>query len=278
MFSLVAALWLIYLSECFVRWAPGCWVFRPGSPGPFHGRNEPDITFFSGRVGFVWTSALPWALVYRLPPPHDPLLRGHERLDGVPRRVRILQVFSTILFALVMLLLPVLLWMEMFVPWLPVFAIAVITAWAGTLACYFITHQRIYGRMPELESWMMATLSPLALMRAPALVSIDASPSTHPAFAADALCGDEEFLRIARLWHYDMPELRTPLNRLAAQRRPGADICAPPRDNEDDVSVFCPRCHATYLLAAIKCSDCDDVTLQPLPNATRAAVCASSSR
>lgn len=278
MLALIAVLWAIYLSECFVRWTPGCWVFRPGSPGPYQGVTEPGITFLSGRVGFIWTSIQPWGLAYRFPPPHDPLLRGHDRLDRVPRQSRVLRVCSTILFVLVMLVFPALLWTEYFVPALPVFAVTLITAWACTLSCYFVTHRRIYGRMPELEAWLMATLSPLALMRAPALISVDASPTTHPAFAAHALCGDEEFLRIARLWSYDAPGLRTDLQRLAATRGTDRDLSAPPANSEDDVSVFCPRCHATYLLAAIKCSDCDDVRLQPLPNARRAAICASVSR
>jgi hypothetical protein len=122
-----------------------------------------------------------------------------------------------------------------------------------------------------MESWMMAALSPLTLMRAPALLSIDSSSSTHPAFAADALCGDEEFRRLARLWRYDVPELRKDLDRLAASRGFMNGLASPPADSEDDVSVFCPRCHATYLLGAVTCADCVDVPVQPLPNARRAA-------
>ena len=269
MAPLVTVLWVIYLTECFVRWTPGCWVFRPGSFGAFQGVSEPDITFFGGRLGFVWASLLPWRLAYRFPPPHEPLVQGQQQLHRTSRLTLVLQVSSTILFALVMLVFPALLWMEMFVPLLPAFAAAVLTAWVSTLACYFLTHRRIFGHLPPLESGVMATLSPLTLMRAPAMITIDAASSSHPAFAADALCRDDEFLRIARRWHYDEPELRKELERLAAKRGHKGGLTAPPSDSEDDVSVYCPRCHATYLLAAVKCTDCD-VMLLPLPNARRA--------
>ena len=271
MVGLVAVLWVIYLTECFVRWKPGCWIFRSGSLGSFRGVSEPDVTFFSGRVGLVWTSVVPWRLAYRFPAPHEPLVHGQQQLHRTSHLTLVLQVSSTILFGFVMLVLPALLWMEMFVPLLPAFAAAVITAWLCTLVSYFLTHHRIFGHLPPLESSVMATLSPLTLMRAPALITIDAASSSHPAFAADALCDDQEFLRIARLWHYDEPELRKELERLAARRGHKGSLTSPPADSEDDVSVYCPRCHATYLLGVVTCVDCGDVRVKALPNARRAA-------
>jgi hypothetical protein len=270
MIGLVIVLWIVYLSECFVRWTPGCWVFRPRGLGAFQGVSEPDVTFFTGRVGLVWTSVLPWRLAYRFPAPHEPLVHGQQQLHRTSRLTLVLQVSSTILFGFVMLVFPALLWMEMFVPLLPALAAAVLTAWVCTLVCYFLTHRRIFGHLPALESSVMATLSPLTLMRAPTLITIDAASSSHPAFAADALCDDEEFLRIARLWHYDEPEVRKELERVAARRGHKGALTSPPSHSEDDVSVYCPRCHATSLLTAVTCTDCDDVKLLPLPNARRA--------
>ena len=267
--TLIAVLWTVYLSECFVRSAPGSWVFRPGRPGPFQGRSEPDLSYFGGRVGFIWASVFPWRIAYRVKPLDATYLGERPTLQA--RGILMLRILSTILFTLVMLVFPVLLWTEYFVPALPMFASAVVFTWIATLACYFATHKRLYGRMPEAEPWVMVTLSPLALMRAPLLVSLDAAPFTHPVVMADMLCADEEFLRIARIWYHDAPALRQKLCRLAAKRGHLDTLTAPPADSEDDVSVFCPRCHATYLLGAVKCLDCDDTRLLPLPNARREA-------
>jgi len=64
MTALIAILWTIYVSECFVRVRPGDWLFRRGLSGTVRGVGEPDAQFLGGSLAFSWTSLLPWRPVY----------------------------------------------------------------------------------------------------------------------------------------------------------------------------------------------------------------------
>jgi hypothetical protein len=264
MTGLVAVLWVVYLTECFVRWRPGDWIFRSALWGAPRGVSEPDFALLDGRFCFVWTSLLPGAVVYRFAGEDTNRRRSQVDLDRVRHRSRWLRICSTTLSALVMIVLPVLIWTERFVPLLPLFVGAFVAVWAATLAASLLTHRRVYGVAAPMESWLVLALSPVSLMRAPVSITLDASSGTHPAIAADALCDTSEFLRIARLWHFDAPELRADLERLAAKRGHAQALTAPPADIDAGVTFFCRRCHATYLSAASRCVDCDEVELTPL--------------
>jgi hypothetical protein len=262
----LAVLWALYLSDCFVRWRPGDWVFRPRIAGGMEAVSVPDLTFLGGRFAFVWTSVLPSRTA------HVFSGRALESPDALLERVReqswSLRAFSTGLFAVVMVAFPALVLTEWFSPSVPLLVLAFGVAWAGALATYVVAHRRVHGALPTLESWLVLALSPLSLIRAPHAIAGAVSRQTHPAVAADALCGDEEFLRIARLWHFDAPDLRSGIEHLAERRGLRERLTAPPPATEPGVTLFCRRCHATFKAAAQRCADCEDVELAPLPFAT----------
>jgi len=268
MVSLVVVLWALYLSECFVRWRPGDWIYRPTLSGDLRGRAAPDVSFLDGRFCLVWTSLVPGSLVYRFSGSDVDRRTSQLRLHRVRQRSRLLRVSSTALFLVIMLVVPALIWTERIVPLLPALAVTLGLVWAVTLWSYLSTHKKAYGSAPAMESWLVLALSPISLMRAPVLISLEASPATHPAIAANLLCDTSEFLRVARLWHFDVPELRADLERLAARRGHPNALTSAPVEYEAGVSLFCRRCHATYATGAAGCVDCEGVGLTPLPAPT----------
>ena len=265
MLALVGILWVVYASECFVRWQRGDWVFRPRGMRAMEGVNGPDITFLDGRVAFVRTPWLPGRLSHVFSGDAFDRRGCRARLGRVRRESARLRVFSTALFAAVMVLFPILVLSERLRWSLPGFVPALAIAWAGTLWTFFRAYSRIFGARPPLETWLVLALSPVSLIRAPEVVSIRASRGTHPVVGADLLCGDEEFLRIARLWHFDAPELRPAIEKLAHTRGLRARLTAPPPVTESGVALFCSRCHATFRGTASNCADCENVVLTPLP-------------
>jgi hypothetical protein len=265
MIGLVAVLWALYLSESWVRWQRGDWVFRTRSGGSIEGVSEPDITFLDGRLGFVWTSLLPYQSVHVFTGSSLDRERCRIELMRLGGELVWLRAFSTGLFALVMLTFPLLVTTERLLPSLPLLLASFGVAWAGTLGAYFVAHRRVLGFRPPIESWLVLALSPVSLIRAPHVISMQVARFAHPVIAADALCGDEEFLRICRLWHFDAPDLRPLLYELAEGRGLLERLTAPPSSTEPEVSRYCERCHATFLAAATACADCEDVPLSPLP-------------
>lgn len=264
MSGLVAALWIIYASECFVRWRPGNWIFRPRLKGRPRAVSEPDVTFLDGRFAFVWTTVLPWytALVFT----GESFDRDATaaRLQHLRTHCRLLRVTSTALFAVLMVAFPALVLTESFAPAALVLVCSGVLAWVSTLVAFFVTHRHLHGRRPDLESWLIAAVSPLTLMRSHQIVTASAVASAHPVTAASLLCDDAEFLRVARVWHFDRPDLQSMISSLVRQRGLLDELLAPPRVIEPGDSQFCLRCHATYREGAATCADCDDVALTRL--------------
>lgn len=261
MVGLIAVLWAVYLTECFVRWRPGDWIFRRVAAGAARAVHEPDITLARERFGFVWASLLPWSVAC--------LCRGAALdLSGSPftrlrSDLRWVRAFAALLFGVVLIVFPALVLAGRLLPWLWMFAAALSVTWAATFVAFWIAYRRVHGHRPALETWLVLALSPVGLMRAPLVVALHAAPATHPVAAAHALCDDREFLRAARLWSYDSPDLRPAIERLAAERGLSADLTSPPDHPEPGVALFCPRCHATFTAAATTCADCA-VGLAPL--------------
>ena len=258
MLGLVAVLWAVYLSECLVRWRPGDWVFRRTAFGPVTGVNTPDVTFWNDRLAFVWTSPWPAAIVRRfsgtgmqpLPP-----LAGHLWL----------RLSAATLFLLLLVVFPVLALTDRVLPSALPLAAAVLLAWISTFVAFVLTYRRVHGGRPSLELWLTNLLSPVSLARAPQVVALDVAADRHPLIAAAALCADDEFLRIARLFHFDDAALRETIERLAEERGVQRLLLAAPNGAEAGVTRFCRRCHATFKEAAQVCADCQTVELIPLP-------------
>lgn len=261
---LVAVLWAVYLSECFVRWAPGEWVFRRTRGNASRGVDRPDVAFWNERFAFVWASWWPGDVVIRCSGRDLNVEACRARLIHVDVSTRWLRRFAAALFLLLLFVFPLLVLSDRLLAWLFWLLGAALLAWGGTLLLFFRTYRRVYAHTPSLEVALTKVLSPLSLAVAPLTISIDASRNTHPVIAAHVLCDDEEFLRVARVWHADSEELRGNIERLAYERGVAERLLAPPLDVEPGVSQYCPRCHATYKDGAKRCADCPHVRLTPL--------------
>jgi hypothetical protein len=228
------------------------------------GVSEPDAQFLNGGLAFSWTALLPWSAAYVVSGAR--LTAGG--IDGNVARLvrarRLLTVVASALFALVLLAFPALILTNTLLPVLPILILAIALFWLSTFTAFLITYRRIHGRRPPMETWLTQALSPLSLIRSPLVASVRAIADAHPVAAAAALCDDDEFLRIARLWHYDAEPDRAAIDQLAKSRGLLNNLHAPPAAPDAGATAFCPRCHATYLPQRSECRDCDDVLLLPL--------------
>jgi hypothetical protein len=266
MTTLVAILWTIYVSECFVRVRPGDWLFRRGLSGTVRGVGEPDAQFLGGSLAFSWTSLLPWRAVYVVSGARLESRALDDRLIQTGRARRLVAAAASALFVLVLIVFPALAMTNRLLPVLPWFVPTVALLWLATFVAFLRTYRRARGTRPPIEVWLTHALSPLSLIRSPAVATLPALADVHPVAAASALCDADEFLRIARLWHYDAEGDRLPIERLARARGLLAALTAPPAA-ADGATFFCPRCHATYLAQRTDCRDCDDVPLRALTTA-----------
>ena len=267
MLVLLALLWCVYLSDCFVRLPRHSWIFRGGAGRPFRGRGEPDLQLAGGSVEIAWTPLLPWQLAYTVSGADASVNAARRRVETVTQHLRWLKIASGTLFVWVMGVLSVLVLTDRLLSVLLPWAIVGVAAHAGAFVLFLRAYTRIHGERPALETWLTLALSPVSLMRAPVVASLAALRDVHPAAAAAALCDEQEFLRIGRLWYFDAPDMRTKLEQLARSRDLGGQIVAPPARNEPGVSHYCPRCHNTYKPAARQCSECAEMALMPLEGA-----------
>jgi hypothetical protein len=269
MLGLLALLWCLYLSDCFVRQRPGLWTFRAGLLRPVRGFTEADLSLFGESVELAWTPLIPWQRAFAFSGEDR---SGHSlnvgaaerRLDAVRIHTRWLKVASGLLFVWVMLLLTLLIVSDWLLPVLMPWAAVAVALCIATFVIFLRAYRRTHGRRPSFEVWLTLALSPISLMRSPFVVLLSAASSIHPVAAAGALCQDDEFLRIARLWHFDNPELRVKIEETARTRGLHLRLTACPKDWEAGVTQFCPRCHATYRAGVSECVDCARVELRAL--------------
>jgi hypothetical protein len=267
MTALVAILWTIYLSECFVRVRENDWVFRRGAGRRFRGALEPDAQFLDGRLTFSWTALLPWSAAYVVSGEEldtSSLKTAEARLELAKRGRRRLTAAATALFVLLLIAFPALALTRTLAPALPYLATSLALAWIATFTLFVASYRKVHGRPPALDTWMTQLLSPISLIRAPFVVSQRALADVHPVAAASVLCDDDEFLRIARAWHYDAADSRAAIERIVSARKLRDALTAPPASPDASAAAFCPRCHATYYAELRECRDCTDVPLHPL--------------
>ena len=264
---LIAVLWAVYVSECFLRWKPGQWVFRRTLRRLFCGSHRPDITFWNERFAFAWTSVWPADLAVRCSGTAMDAAACRTRIDAAMKETQALRVSSAILFVVLLVLFPVLILSERLLVLVLPFAAVVAAAWVSTLVLFFHTYSRVRGARPPLETWLTHALSPVSLITSPAVVLADVVADMHPVAVAHGLCSDAEFLRIARLWYVDSPADGLEIGRLAASRGLAGSLMAPPKTVDPGISHYCPRCHATYVARAATCIDCRKVALLPLQTA-----------
>ena len=262
--SLIAVLWAVYLSECFVRWRPGDWVFRRTGRRTFSATNHADVTFLNERFAFAWTSVWPADPAFRAAGDNLDVESCRARVAAALRQTRGLRASATALFLLLLVAFPVLIVSARLLSLVLPFVALVLLAWGSTLLAFFRSYRRVHGARPPLEIWLTHALSPLSLIGSPAAVVVDALSDVHPVAVAGALCGDEEFLRVARPWHVDSAVFREKIAQIAARRGLEEALTAPPPIVEQGVTQFCRRCHATYLAEAVSCADCRGMSLSSL--------------
>jgi hypothetical protein len=274
MLGLLAVLWCVYLSDCFMRQSPGFWTFRAGLLRPVRVFPDADLKLFGESLALAWTPFIPWQTAFAFfgesPQGHSlSICAATRRLDAIGRHTRALKIASGLLFVWVMVVLTLLIvsgWLlPVLVPWAAVAAALCL----ATFVIFLRAYRRTHGRRPPLELWLTLALSPISLMRSPFVVLFSAASDIHPFAAAGALCRDDEFLRIARLWHFDHPELRTDIEQASRIQALQPALTAGPPNCEAEVAHFCPRCHATYREGASICVDCAHVELNALPGPTR---------
>ena len=264
MLGLLALLWCVYLSDCFVRLPQGAWILRAGARNRVVGAAAPDLPLFGDRVALSWTSFLPWRRAQIFSGTAPDVAEATRRLAEIDRHTRWLHVLCGVLFVWIMGGLTILVatdrLLSVLLPWAAGGAASIVAAFIASVVSY----TRIHGKRPPIEVWLTLALSPVSLMRAPVSVSVDAASSLHPLAAAAVLCTDAEFLRIARLWYFDSHDLRAAIDGLVRSRGLADRLLAGPAAWEPGVAQFCPRCHGTYTAGARQCPDCGDVALHPL--------------
>lgn len=220
MIVLLTLLWCVYVSDCFARRQPQQWTFRAGIGRQVRGCAEADLTLLGESLQLVWTPFLPWQTAFHFsadePGAHRLRLAAAERrIAALRRQTRWLDLASAALFVWVMGVLTILVATDWLLPVLMPWAIVCLALCAATFVFFLGAYRRAHGAPPPFETWLTLALSPLSLIRAPLVVRFSAAADVHPIAAAAVLCSDDEFLRIARLWHFDHPELQDAVEEIA---------------------------------------------------------------
>ena len=259
--SLVAVLWLVYLTECLGRLRPREWVFRGRVPTALVGKGEPDVLFMAETLGFVWLSVYPGSIACRASGTTFDVGQAKRRIQQVNRAVRPLSVATSALFWFVLVGFSVLVWTgrtaALFAPW----AVVAVALWFGSTWLFLRAYRTVYGRLPPAEVMASHVLSPVSLMRGGTAIYWTALDQFHPLSVAAATCADEEFLRIARVFHYDEPQLQEAIKGILTGRRLFERFSAQPDAEDASAVLYCPRCHSTYGVRASRCADCRGVAL-----------------
>ena len=270
MTTLVAVLWCVYVSDCFVRQSRGQWTMRRGLFRRMHGVADPDIQLLGERFAFAWTPLLPWHTAFSFAGDDLNIKTARRRMAAIDEHTRWLKAACAAMFAWVVVLLPVLVLSGWLLPVLWRWAAVALVFWGVTFVEFFRAYNRVHRSRPPFEMWLMMTLSPLSLIRAPHAIGFSAVSDLHPLSAAAVLCDDDEFLRVARVWYFDRVDLQGRVQQIVAERHLSSRLFSGPDGWDDGLSQFCPRCHATYLRAATACRDCEGIALRPLGSSSPA--------
>jgi hypothetical protein len=261
MLTLVAVLWVVYLTDCAARTEPRTWVFRGPRTGQLRATEGADVELLAGRYSFTFGPVWPWALALDTAGTSFDFQRARERLHACERAVGPLQVAATVLFVLVMGVFCALALTDRLAAVWWIWLSAALIAWATTLVLF----ARARARVPAVSWSTSATVffSPLMATRAPLVLLRHCLREFHPVCVAAATCPSQEFLRVARLWQFDAPDLRDPIAGLAARLGLLERLHAPPPLVDAGATKYCPRCHDTYLPRATRCTSCQ-IDLEPV--------------
>jgi hypothetical protein len=255
MTTLVAILWIVYFSDCFAKTSPDSWVFRGLRVGGLRPSKGADIEFLGGRLSLVWLSVWPWAAAVQASGESFDIDLARGRLSDALGDIRALRVASAALFGLVLVALSVLVVTDRLIGvlwlWLP----AALVAWVATVVLFLQSRKRA-AVPPSWESAAAVVLSPLTAIRSPLVILAPRMREFHPVCVAAVTCSEADFLRVARLWHFDAPDLRESIRTIADTRGLAERLTAPPDDAEAGMTRYCPRCYESYQDTAAACSTC----------------------
>jgi hypothetical protein len=263
MVSLVVVLWAVYLSECLAGVRAGEWVFKGRSARALRGTGEPDLTLFGGAKGFAWLPVAPWHVALRCGAARLDDTAADEPVSQLVAATRPLRIASSALFVLLLPLLTVLVATGRTAPLFGPWAAVTLVAWVVSAWLFWRAYRRVHGRRPPAEV-AAHLLSPVGLSRGALAIAFSAPVRAHPVAVAAAVCDDEQFLRVARVFRFDEPEARGAIDALVLKRALTEALDQQPEPEHRTLTRYCPRCHATYRQGAALCADCAGVPLRDL--------------
>jgi len=259
--TLVIVLWAVYLSECLSKVRPGEWVFKGRVVGALRATGEPDLCLMADRWSLALLPLAPWGIVYRCSGSNLDAETAVKRVLAIEAAVKALRLSAGVLFFVLLPGLSALVWSGRTAPFLLSWAIVALGAWGPSAWCFFRAWREVHGTAPSFEVAATHLLSPLSLVRSALQTSWTATLRCHPVAAASVLCDDRQFLRVARLFHFDEPDRRQEIEHLLSARRLLGRLSDNPVPEHPSLTRFCPRCHATYRESALHCADCTQVSL-----------------
>lgn len=205
-----------------------------------------------------------------------------EAWSSVQRHGARLAPLCAVLFSLVFVASPVLVFTLGPLRVWPILLAALLALTGATALSYFRAHRKLFPHLSN-DRWTNAlamAVLPLSAMRSADKLTKDALSVYSGLVIAPHLCGGTASLKYLRaeLMDFerdgDQPDTTGDVARCvqwfrellaeeseAALRRLGIDAFAPPA-REDDCESYCPRCHGQYLLADARCcSACPEVQL-----------------
>ncbi|MGE3316437.1 MAG: hypothetical protein AB7O26_15075 [Planctomycetaceae bacterium] len=207
------------------------------------------------------------------------------RLAALRRETHSVRIVSAVFFGLVFGIGTLCLYLPHRVTGLIwVCAAGLLALWLFVIRSFSIAHKRLYpeGGREHRRQMAMMLLSPVAAMRAPALLSRNLLSGFHPLAAASVLCPEIAFRDLARR---ALLKLRYDVAAQAGNNRCGQDDTAASFDGRllrhlervviqagIDVSElleapspdlgaksYCPRCHAQFIFAEGPCLECGGI-------------------
>ena len=264
MTELLVLLWCVYFADCFVRVDAREWTFRGWGLGACRGFRGPELALAGGRLQFVRYPLWPGAVGLGAAGECLDLQAARQRVADAQRHVKWLQSAAAGLFGTLLPTLSWLVWTGRFYPMAWVWAATAASALSATWVLYIRAHRALHGRAPAAGVWVPLAFSPVSVIRTPFLVGRAVCADLPPIAVAGAVCGDDEFLRVARLCHYDEAACRSGIERIVADRGLTARFDERPSADPNVFGWFCPRCHEVYRKSASTCVDCLGVPLLSL--------------
>jgi hypothetical protein len=263
LFAIVACL---YLSECVVWHAEGCYLLF-GRPPQCRARHRPVLVLNGGGISFL--NPLPVGGYFRANGVNRDLPQAAKRVEQWNEVAPVLRSACNLLLATILgggaLLLALNLLDRLALVWI----VTIITSWVVVAGLSVWTTQRLFGGTftSSITRCGMLFVSPFAAIRAMDRVTAVLLLDYHPLVAAYLLCTPKEFNRIARQLVFtpaDCDEGDASAAAVAAEivaSTSGPNALAEAPVAEPGAVAYCPRCLMQYVTRVPHCVDCDGISL-----------------